>query len=154
MVDQKLEATNQGDYYQKTRRLISRWTEEEGPPQEYLEYFLAVPDFVHLGVRLSVDSEVSWKNRIALVGTATYLISPIDLIPATIFGPIGLLDDFGLAAYVLRKTMNETDREQIHEHWAGRKDMLIFVEDILDLVVEEIGLGPWKKLISTVESFR
>lgn len=154
MVDQKSNITHQGDYYQRLRKRISRWTEEEGPPQEYLEYLLAAPDLIHLGARLSVDSEVSWKNRIALVGAAAYLVSPIDLLPATLFGPVGLLDDVGLTAYVLRKTMSETGRDRVRKHWSGRKDMLVLVEDVLDLIVEELGLGSWKKIISTLESFR
>ena len=48
-----------------------------------------------------------WRYRIpprglvALGGAAIYLISPIDLVPEAILGPLGLVDDAGVAAAVV-----------------------------------------------------
>ena len=48
-----------------------------------------------------------WRYRIpprglvAMGGAALYLISPIDLVPEAILGPLGLVDDAGVAAAVV-----------------------------------------------------
>ena len=50
---------------------------------------------------------VMWRYRIpprglvAMGGAALYLISPIDLVPEAILGPLGLLDDAGAVAAVV-----------------------------------------------------
>jgi uncharacterized membrane protein YkvA (DUF1232 family) len=50
---------------------------------------------------------VMWRYRIpprglvAMGGAALYLISPIDVVPEMIFGPLGLVDDAGVTAAVV-----------------------------------------------------
>jgi uncharacterized membrane protein YkvA (DUF1232 family) len=50
---------------------------------------------------------VMWRYRlpprglIAMGGAALYLISPIDVVPEAIFGPLGLIDDAGVTAAVV-----------------------------------------------------
>jgi uncharacterized membrane protein YkvA (DUF1232 family) len=50
---------------------------------------------------------VMWRYRlpprglIAMGTAAVYLISPIDIVPEAIFGPIGLIDDAGVTAAVV-----------------------------------------------------
>jgi uncharacterized membrane protein YkvA (DUF1232 family) len=50
---------------------------------------------------------VMWRFRlpprglIAMGGAAIYLISPIDLVPEAILGPLGLVDDAGVVAAVV-----------------------------------------------------
>src|SRR3954466_14215393 len=50
---------------------------------------------------------VMWRYRlpprglIAMGTAAVYLISPIDIVPEAIFGPIGLVDDAGVTAAVV-----------------------------------------------------
>lgn len=50
---------------------------------------------------------VMWRYRlpprglIAMGAAAVYLISPIDVVPEMIFGPIGLVDDAGVTAAVV-----------------------------------------------------
>ncbi len=41
------------------------------------------------------------RGLIAMGGAALYLISPIDLIPEAILGPLGLVDDAGVVAAVV-----------------------------------------------------
>ena len=49
---------------------------------------------------------LTWRYRIpprglfAMGAAAIYLISPIDLVPEAIFGPLGLVDDAGVLAAV------------------------------------------------------
>jgi uncharacterized membrane protein YkvA (DUF1232 family) len=41
------------------------------------------------------------RGLIAMGAAAVYLISPIDVVPEAIFGPIGLVDDAGVTAAVV-----------------------------------------------------
>ncbi len=44
------------------------------------------------------------KNLTALIILGIlYIISPIDLIPESIFGPIGLIDDAAVLAYLIKR---------------------------------------------------
>ena len=55
-------------------------------------------------IAVLVIGYVMWRFRlpprglIAMGGAAIYLISPIDVVPEAIFGPLGLVDDAGVAA--------------------------------------------------------
>jgi hypothetical protein len=41
---------------------------------------------------------------------AVYIISPIDFIPEILFGPIGLIDDAGVAVWLAGAILSETER--------------------------------------------
>jgi uncharacterized membrane protein YkvA (DUF1232 family) len=41
------------------------------------------------------------RGLVAMGAAAVYLISPIDVVPEAIFGPIGLIDDAGVTAAVV-----------------------------------------------------
>ena len=44
---------------------------------------------------------ISPRGLVAMGGAALYLISPIDLVPEAILGPLGLVDDAGVVAAVV-----------------------------------------------------
>lgn len=44
----------------------------------------------------------SWSNIAMTILPIIYIISPIDIIPELFFGPIGLLDDFGILMFGLK----------------------------------------------------
>ena len=71
---------------------------------------------------------------------------PLDLIPEAIAGPIGYLDDISIAAYVLNSIVNNTSPEVVRKHWAGEKDVLDVIQQILKKADEMVGSGLWKKL--------
>lgn len=62
-------------------------------------------DDVMLAYRLMLDSEVPSYLKLIPVGVLAYLISPIDLLPEALLGPLGLADDplavlVGLKAFI------------------------------------------------------
>ncbi len=70
------------------------------------------------------NERVPSKEKVKFIGVIAYFISPKDLLPEFILGPIGYLDDIALTAYVLNNYINDTDSQIIRELWAGDQDIL------------------------------
>ncbi|HFB67042.1 MAG TPA: DUF1232 domain-containing protein [Aeromonadales bacterium] len=134
------------DFYQQLRDKFSAWSQtDEGKNYQFARYLLAAPDLFHLMCKLTLDKRVSVKHKAMLGGAVAYFISPIDLIPEAIVGPLGYVDDIGMAAYVLKTIINENP-EPVIEHWAGDGDVLELVQKILDAADKMLGSGLWKKV--------
>jgi uncharacterized membrane protein YkvA (DUF1232 family) len=135
------------DYYQRLRGQIRDWlSSEKGKTHQWSEYLLVAPDLFHLLWKLSTDPDVSAQDKVKLAGALAYFISPIDLIPEAIVGPVGYVDDIALAAYVLHGIVNHTDPEVLRRHWAGEGDILDVIRQILAAADRMLGSGVWKKL--------
>ena len=139
-------------YYQELRNKFKSWIQtDEGKDHKWSEYLLATPDLFHLLCKLSIDKDVPVKEKAKLAGVIAYFVSPIDLIPEAIVGPIGYIDDVSLAAYVLNQIVNNTDPEIIKRHWAGEGDVLELIQRILERADEMIGSGLWTKLKNMIK---
>lgn len=139
------------DYYQKIRGQISDWLQsEEGKSHQWAEYLLFAPDLFHLLWKLSTDPDVPGSDKAKLAGVIAYFISPIDLMPEALLGPIGYLDDIALTAYVLNGMLNHTDPEVLRRHWAGDTDVLEVIKRILataDKMMSAKVLGKLRRLV-------
>jgi len=145
-------ADQDGDYYLQLRSKFKAWLQtDEGKNHKWQEYLLAAPDLFHLLCKLSIDSDVPVKEKAKLAGVIAYFVSPIDLIPEAIVGPIGYIDDISLAAYVLNQIVNQTDPEVIKRHWAGEGDVLELTQSILTKADEMVGSGLWQKLKNMIK---
>ena len=134
-------------FYQTLRRTIREWTaSEEGKANRYVEFILLVPDFFNLLVQLTLDPDVSVKDKAKVAAAIAYFISPIDLIPEGIVGPIGYIDDIGVTAYVLNNILQNTPEEVLLRHWENESDLLVNIQSILQLADEMIGSGLWQRL--------
>ncbi len=139
-------------YYQELRNKFKSWIQtKEGRDHKWSEYLLAAPDLFHLLCKLSIDKDVPVKEKAKLAGVIAYFVSPIDLVPEAIVGPIGYIDDISLAAYVLNQIVNNTDPEVIKRHWAGEGDVLELIQRILERADEMIGSGLWTKLKNMIK---
>ena len=120
------------DFYQELRIKIENWLKKKGnKSNKFAGYIMLAPDLFHLLVKLSLDKDVPKSEKAKLAIAVAYFISPIDLIPEAIIGPLGFLDDISLAAFVLNSIINKTDPEIIKKHWAGDKDILDLIKEIL-----------------------
>jgi len=136
----------QKDFYIKLRKKITNFLEKKNTP--YADILLLAPDMFHLLVKLSIDERVPTKQKAKFVGVIAYFISPIDLLPEFLLGPIGYLDDIALASYVLNNYINETDAQIVRELWAGDQDILSSIKNVLAVADKAIGSGLWKKIQS------
>jgi uncharacterized membrane protein YkvA (DUF1232 family) len=134
------------DFYQSLRRKIRAWLEDKGKAYAYADVLLVGPDLFHLMCKLVADARVPTGHKLRLAGAIAYFISPFDLIPEGIVGPIGFLDDIALAAYVLHRLVNAGHGALAQEHWAGDDDLLSVLQHILEVADAALGSGLWKKL--------
>jgi len=140
-------ATQENDFYQNLREKFRDWLDsDKGKSHKYAEYLMLAPDLFHLMCKLTIDPHVETKDKAKLAGAIAYFVSPIDLIPEAIVGPVGYVDDIALAAYVLNSIINSTDPAIIEKHWAGEGDVLESVKNILKVADDMVGSRLWKKL--------
>ncbi len=142
----------EADFYVKLRHKIIHWLDSKsGKSSQWARYLIWAPDLFHLLWKLSFDENVPNKEKVKLVAALAYFISPIDLIPEAIFGPVAFTDDIALAAYVLNGLVNHVDPEIIRKYWAGDEDVLLVIKKILLAADRMVGQGLWNKLKAKVK---
>ncbi|MGE5397733.1 MAG: YkvA family protein [Chitinophagales bacterium] len=137
----------QNDFYQDLRVRVKEWlTTEDGKTNKWSEYVMLAPDLLHLLIKLSMDSDVPAVQKAKLAGAIAYFVSPIDLIPEALLGPVGFADDIAMAAWVLNSIVNETNPEIIRKHWAGEEEVLEVIQKIINAADSMVGSGLWQKI--------
>ena len=134
----------QKDFYLILRKKVKTYLNKHN--SKYTEYLLLAPDLFHLLVKLSIDPRVPSDKKAKFIAVIAYFISPLDLFPEFIFGPIGYLDDIALTAYVINQYIVETDPKIVRELWAGDQDVLTAIKNIIIAADKMIGSGLWKKI--------
>lgn len=135
------------DIYQQYRAKVQNWIDgQEARNSKWAEYLMYAPDLFHLLVRLSLDPEIPSSQKIKLLAVLGYFISPFDVLPEFVLGPLGLLDDIALTAWVLNSMVNESDPEIVRRYWAGKGDSLEVIQRILASADDMIGSGLWDRL--------
>jgi uncharacterized membrane protein YkvA (DUF1232 family) len=139
-------------FYLKLRKNITTWLDDSANLNyKWREYLMIAPDIFYLLVKLVQDPDVPQSKKLKLVAAIAYFISPIDVIPEAIVGPIGYLDDLGIAAYVLNDLINYIDPQIIKRNWVGDVDILYLIKKILINIDKIIGKGIWDKVKGKVE---
>ena len=139
-------ANRNDDFYQNLRKRIQEWLAGKGKTYKYADYLLFAPDLFHLLCRLVLDKRVPAAEKAKLAGAIAYFISPVDLIPELVVGPVGYVDDIVLAAYALNNVVNSGHGEIAQEHWAGEGDLLTVIQRILEVADNIIGAGLLKRI--------
>ena len=135
------------DFYRKFRKNIHEWIKSDnGKVHKFADILMFGPDLFHLLCKLSIDENVPVSHKIKLGAAIAYFISPVDVIPEAIVGPIGYVDDIAVAALVLNNLINDTEPEMVRKHWAGDEDVLKVIQQILDVANNMVGAGLWKVL--------
>jgi uncharacterized membrane protein YkvA (DUF1232 family) len=134
------------DFYQQMRDSIRIWLKGKGGNYKFADYLLAAPDLFHLLCKLAIDKEVPVGEKAKLAGAIVYFVSPFDLLPEALTGPLGYIDDVAVAALVLNSLINKVAPEIIRRHWAGDKDILDLIQQILQVADEMVGNGLWAKI--------
>lgn len=128
------------DFYTNLRERVNGWLQtDEGRTSGWADYVMAAPDLVHLLVKLSVDPDVPVSSKAKVGGALAYFVSPFDIIPEALGGPPGLLEDVALAAFVLRSILNDAGPDVVRRHWAGKRDVLELIQEVLDRADAMLG---------------
>jgi len=91
------------------------------------DLLLLLPDLVVLLLRLMRDSRVPTGAKLIAAGGVAYILSPIDLVPEVLFGPIGLIDDLLIVGTALSRLMKSVHPDVVRHHWSGKGDALEMV---------------------------
>ena len=97
---------------------------EPGASSGLRDMMLVLPDLTVLATRLLRDRRVPRGSKlVALVGVG-YVLSPIDLLPGLVFGPIGFVDDAIVLTAALSRMLNHVHPDIVRSHWSGKGDAL------------------------------
>jgi len=139
------------DFYQKLRLKIREWIQSpEGKSSAWSEYILLAPDLFHLLCKLMTDDDVSAVDKAKVAAVIAYFVSPFELIPEGIIGPVGYVDDIALAVYVLDSIVNHAGPDVLRRHWAGDEDILVIVKTVLAHSTRIMG-KMWGKLVKIAD---
>ncbi len=109
-------------FYDRLRARVV--TPRPGATSTLRDLLLLLPDLTILLARLLREPRVPWGPKLlALLGLG-YLLSPIDLIPELLLGPVGLVDDLLVVGTVLGRLLDRTHPDVVRAHWPGRGDAL------------------------------
>ena len=104
------------------------------------DLLLLLPDLTILLGRLLRDARVPlFEKTIALAGIA-YVLSPIDLMPVLLLGPIGMLDDLFIVAACLSRLVNHVHPDVVRGHWSGQGDALDVIQSTAGWFERELRL--------------
>jgi uncharacterized membrane protein YkvA (DUF1232 family) len=103
------------------------------------DLILTLPDLVVLLGRLARDPRVpAGSKAIALFGIA-YVLSPFDLLPDLLLGPLGLMDDLIVATAALSHILNQVHPDLVRSHWSGQEDALVILQKVTTWAESWIG---------------
>ena len=110
-----------------------------GAASDLRDVLLAFPDLVMLLMRLLRDPRVAVGDKaLALFGVA-YVLSPLDLMPVWLFGPLGALDDVFVVAATLSRVVNHVHPDVVRLHWSGQGDALQLIQRATDWSEQKIS---------------
>ncbi len=136
-------------FYTRLRRRISTWlSRHTGIDGKIRDALLLLPDLFVLVTRLIRDSRIDIGPKLQLIAAATYVISPIDLVPDFLL-PFGLIDDTVALAFALGRIvrmMDQAGEAVLREHWEGQGDVLERIQWIISNASQWLGAGTLGKL--------
>jgi len=114
------------DAYDRFRALVRRGAERVAGRygKDATELVLMVPDVLLLFVGLMRDDRVSPRHKLFAGAVVAYLVSPLDLLPEALLGPLGLADDIVLAFMGLDIMLNRVPHAVLRDHWRGDRDLI------------------------------
>jgi len=140
---------DQNDLYRELRGKVALWATEKGGYFKYAEYLCLPPDFLYLLGRLMLDKRVPVKAKAKVGLVLVYFISPFDIIPEFLLGPIGFGDDIILAVWTVNSFLQSVDRQVLVDNWPSHSDFLAQAEKIMAVADKYLG----KSMVTKVKNY-
>lgn len=140
--------SKESDFYQNLRKKIHAWIKDhEGQFNRYCDVIMVVPDFFYLLWKLGMDERIAREDRIKIAMLVAYFISPMDLFPELVLGPIGFLDDVIITAHLMNRLMADY-HDIIYAYWeqVSNRDLLETIQMVLSNIDEWISSNLWNRL--------
>jgi uncharacterized membrane protein YkvA (DUF1232 family) len=103
---------------------------EPGGTTGMRDVLLLLPDLTVCLTRLMRDARVPRSAKLVAMLGVGYVVSPIDLLPGVIFGPIGLVDDVLIVTAALSRILNDVHPDVVRSHWSGKGDVLEAIQRV------------------------
>ena len=130
-------------YDEVRSRVVQR---EPGRTSGLRDLLLLLPDLTVLLVRLLRDERVPRAPKLlAGIGLA-YVVSPIDLLPSMLLGPIGLVDDLVVVSAALSRLVNRVHPDVVRDAWPGQGDALEAIQRVTRWS-EGLFRDRWRRLL-------
>lgn len=105
-----------------------------------------IPDGLYLVYRWVTERAVSFNQRALFVLMIFYLVTPFDLLPEVVFGPLGLLDDIPLTVVAFDLLLNRQQSRLVERLWPGDPSVLRRIQQVVKRLNGWVGRGLWKKI--------
>ena len=102
------------------------------------DLLLLLPDMVVLLFRLVRDPRVPLGAKLIAGAALAYVISPIDLVPEVLLGPIGLIDDLLIVGAALSQLLKVVHPDVVRQHWPGQGDALDTIDRVMTWANEKV----------------
>jgi len=105
------------------------------------DLLLLLPDLTALCFRLLRDPRVSKRRKAVAALALAYVVTPIDLFPVLLFGPIGLIDDLFVVGSALSHLMGGVHPDVVRSHWPGQGDALEVIQRVTSWTEAQLRFG-------------
>lgn len=123
-------------FYDRVRAAVV--APRSGVGSSLADLLLLLPDLAVLLFRLARDPRVPLGAKlIAGLGVA-YVLSPIEVLPEIILGPIGLIDDLLVVGTALSRLLGSVHPDVVRFHWSGRGDALDAIHRVTAWTDEQV----------------
>lgn len=114
-------------------RIRGHVASDRGPaaPSGAADLLLLLPDLTVLLARLLRDDRVPLARKAIAVAGVAYVLSPLDLLPSLLLGPVGMLDDLMIVAACLSGIVNRVHPDVVRSHWSGQGDALEAISRVM-----------------------
>ena len=121
----------------------------QGASSGLLDLVFLLPDLTVLLSRLLRDERVPLVSKAVAMGGLVYVVSPIDVLPALLLGPIGLVDDLVVVAACLSGILNRVHPDVVRFHWSGQGDALDAISAVTERVEDHVvgSLGSLRSVL-------
>ncbi|MCF8262002.1 MAG: DUF1232 domain-containing protein [Melioribacteraceae bacterium] len=142
------------EYIEKLKSHIGSWL-ERNPQNDYKwkEYIVAAPDLFELLCKLE-EEDIPAETKVGIETAINYFISPFDIIPEAVIGPLGYIDDVSVAANALKNTFPQVSKETVLSHWKGEADIFDLIERITGDISEMIDASIWEHITKRLVNYQ
>ena len=121
--------------------------------RELVERAVLPMDVLVCVMRSLLDDSSNQRVRDKAVGVLIYVILGSDLVPAKVWGPLGVLDDLWLLLGLLNDIFNESNQDDLLRWWPGNEADLKRVAKWLK-VSQKLPKNLFQKSLGLVDGFR
>lgn len=111
------------DFYDVIRENLDNY---DGDYEDFINYG---PDLFKLLIDVLNEKKVNATIRLKISAAIAYYVAPFDIIPETIYGPDGYIDDIFVCLYVLKEIEEEMGSDFLEELWECDTDLQVVLNE-------------------------